>query len=140
MVFWNEIKSHWAFDQSLKNFCNWVNILTNKGHVCQAQNHCSKMSLQLLAASIIYIFAGPNLQNHVFSNFQEVVCSFSGCRTIHRQKWKQKSISQSSEHSLGILSLINLLNPFLNSLIPLISVRLQRKQLQCNWIRCLGFG
>lgn len=61
-------------------------------------------------------------KNHIFSDFQEVVCSFSGCRTIHRQKWKQKSISQSSEHNLGILSLINLLNPFLNSLIPLISV------------------
>lgn len=76
-----------------------------------------------------------------FSAMSKRLCvAFLAAEPFTDRSGNKKSISQSSEHSLGILSLINLLIPFLNSLILLISVRLQSKQLQCNWIHCLRFA
>lgn len=90
--------------------------------MCQAQNHFSKMRLQLLTASVIYIFAGPKQFYHIFSNTLKI-------QRLHELLWLQnhsqaemetKSIPQSSGHTLGI-PFLNLINSFLNPWILLIS-------------------
>lgn len=81
------------------------------------------MRLQLLTASVIYIFAGPNQFYHIFSNALKIqrLHEFLWLLNHSQAEMETKSIPQSLGHSLGIPFLKNLLNSFLNPWILLIS-------------------